>query len=40
MKLSCLYALTFVTEGVALKGGRGGEVYSVVLVQCLAELFA
>ena len=40
VKLGCLYALTFVTEGVALKGGRSEEVYSAVLVQCLAELFA
>ena len=40
MKLGCLYALKFIAEGVALKGGRGGEVYSAVLVQCLAELLA
>ena len=31
-------AMTVVTDGMALEGGRGLQMYSAMLVQCLAEL--
>ena len=32
-------AMTVVTDGMALEGGRSLQMYSAMLVQCLAELF-
>ena len=32
-------AMTVVADGMALEGGRGLQMYSAMLVQCLAELF-
>ena len=40
VSLSFLEAMTVVTVGLALERGRGVEVYSAMLVQCLAELFS
>ena len=39
MSLGLPKAMTVVTDGMALKGGRGLQMYSAMLVQCLAELF-
>ena len=32
-------AMTVVTDGMALEGGRSWQMYSAMFVQCLAELF-
>jgi hypothetical protein len=32
-------AMTVVTDGMALEGGRSWQMYSAMLVQCLTESF-
>ena len=39
LRLGLLKAMTVVTDGMALEEGRSWQMYSAMLVQCLAELF-
>jgi hypothetical protein len=39
LSLGLLQAMTVVTDGMALEGRRGLQMYSALLVQCLTELF-
>ena len=39
LRLGLLKAVTVVTDGMALEGGRSWQMYSAKFVQCLAELF-
>ena len=39
LSLGLVKAMTVVTDGMALEGGRSWQMYSAMLVQCLTESF-